>query len=104
MGSLARERHRGNGAIARSASDFSGARCIRLEKIEILVLLPGRRLVTLAPTGFLEPLRKPARLAALELEEIIAEPVPAFGAKERIALDRLQLGRQTRWKQRALVP
>src|SRR5262249_37694885 len=70
-----------------------GASCIRLEKIEILVVFPGGRLVALLYTGLLEPLRKPARLVALEFEEIIDEYVAEFAPKQRFALERVQRGR-----------
>src|SRR5262249_45732229 len=57
---------------------------------------PSARLLPPARTGFLEPLRKPARLVALELEEIVDEHVPELGAKQRFALERLQRGGQAR--------
>ena len=68
------------------------ASCLRLEKIEILVVLPGGRLLGLPYTGLLEPSRKPARLVAFELEEIIEEYVAELAAKQRFALERVQGG------------
>src|SRR5229473_2330964 len=57
--------------LAAAPSTLRAASCIGLEKIEILVVLPGGRLVALPYPGLLEPLGKPARLVALEFEVII---------------------------------
>src|SRR5262249_60393277 len=80
-----------------------GASCIRLEKIEILVVFPGGRLVALPYTGLLEPLRKPARLVALEFEEIIDEYVSELAPIQRFALERVQRGGEVWGQRRARV-
>src|SRR5258708_13899743 len=76
--------------LAAAPSTLRAASCIGLEKIEILVVLPGGRLVALPYPGLLEPLGKPARLVALEFEVIIDKYVAELAAKQRFALEGVQ--------------
>src|SRR5260370_25251036 len=81
---------RGLPRLRAAPSPLRAASCIGLEKIEILVVLPGGRLVALPYRGLLEPLGKPARLVALEFEVIIDKYVAELAAKQRFALERVQ--------------
>src|SRR3974377_1098958 len=76
--------------------------CIDLEEIEILVLLPFRRLLALLPAAVLEPLCKAAGFVALEAKEIIEKQLSGLRAEQPLVLEGVQRGRQALGQQRPL--
>src|SRR5258708_14813471 len=88
--------------LAAAPSTLRAASCIGLEKIEILVVLPGGRLVALPYPGLLEPLGKPARLVALGFGVIIDKYVAELAGNQRFPLERVQGRGKLRGQRREL--
>src|SRR5258708_2370614 len=76
----------------------------RLKEIKIFPLLPfGRFVACILDAGFFQPALETAELVALELEKVIEKDVAELLAKQRLALERVERSRETRWQQRPVA-
>src|SRR5258707_7720205 len=80
------------------------ASCSRLEEIKIFPLLPfGRLVACILDAALLQPALETAQLVALELEKVIEKDIAELFAEQRLALERVERGREARRQQRPVA-